>query len=126
MFSQATFLPVTMMLVSEARRIACENTPHIRKYGAWNRRNSCLWIPESWALEPGKQFKESGIPLTTESGIQVPLNLESSTLEPRIHSMESRIQDCLGFPYMGRENCRLVLFTATRDSERRLYSQDSA
>ena len=27
--------------------------------------------------------------------------------------MESRIQDCLGFPYMGRENSRLVLFTAT-------------
>ena len=41
MFSQATFLPVTMMLVSQARRIACENSPHVRKSGARNRRNSC-------------------------------------------------------------------------------------
>ena len=39
--SQATFLPVTMMLVSQARRIACENSPHVRKSGARNRRNSC-------------------------------------------------------------------------------------
>ena len=25
--------------------------------------NFCLWNPESWALESGKQLKESGIPL---------------------------------------------------------------
>ena len=29
--------------------------------------------------------------------------LESSTLNSRIHSAESRIQDCLGFLYMGRQ-----------------------
>ena len=30
-------------------------------------------------------------------------NPESTVLESGIHSMESRIQDCPGFPYMGRE-----------------------
>ena len=29
-------------------------------------------------------------------------NPESTVMESGIHSMESRIQDCPGFPYMGR------------------------
>ena len=44
--------------------------------------SSSFWNPESTVLESGIQYPESGI-----------------------HSMESRIQDCLGFPYMGRQNC---------------------
>ena len=47
-------------------------------------------------LESGIQLKESGIPPTigirTKTGIQ---NLES-----RIHGVESRFQDCLGFLYV--------------------------
>ena len=59
--------------------------------------------PESWAWESELQLKESGIPpkfgvrnpsfTDKESGIQF--------MEPRIHSLESRIHDCLGFSYMG-------------------------
>ena len=41
--------------------------------------SSSFWNPESTVLESGIQYTESGI-----------------------HSMESRIQDCPGFPYMGR------------------------
>ena len=41
--------------------------------------SSSFWNPESTVLETGIQYPESGI-----------------------HSMESRIQDCPGFPYMGR------------------------
>ena len=44
------------------------------------KKNLALfWNPESTVLESGNQYTESGI-----------------------HSMESRIQDCPGFPYMGR------------------------
>ena len=39
--------------------------------------SSTFWNPESTVLESGIQYPESGI-----------------------HSMESRIQDCPGFPYM--------------------------
>ena len=41
--------------------------------------SSSFWNPESTLLESGIQYPESGI-----------------------HCMESRIQDCPGFPYMGR------------------------
>ena len=60
-----------------------------------------LWNPESWALENGIQLKESGIPLTT--GIRNPNSTDKESsiqyLKFRIHSMESRIQDCLGLPF---------------------------
>ena len=41
--------------------------------------STSFWNPESTVLESGIQYSGSGI-----------------------HSMESRIQDCPGFPYMGR------------------------
>ena len=41
--------------------------------------STSFWNPESAALQSGIQYPGSGI-----------------------HSMESRIQDCPGFPYMGR------------------------
>ena len=41
--------------------------------------STSFWNPESTVLESGIQYPGSGI-----------------------HSMESRIQDCPGFPYMGR------------------------
>ena len=52
-----------------------------------------LWNPVSWALESRIQLKESGILLRI--GIKY--------LESGIHGMESRIQDCHGFPCM-RQN----------------------
>ena len=42
--------------------------------------STSFWNPESTVLESGIQYPGSGI-----------------------HSMESRIQDCPGFPYMGRQ-----------------------
>ena len=58
-----------------------------------NPGNFCFWNPESWTLESGIQFKESGIPLTI--GIRNP----NSTDKPSgIQYLESRIQDCLGIP----------------------------
>ena len=44
-----------------------------------NLESSPFWNPESTELESGIQYSESGI-----------------------HRVESRIQDCHGFPYMGR------------------------
>ena len=59
---------------------------NVRKFGLWNL--------ESWVLESGIQLKEFEIQvLLTNTGIQY--------LESRIHSVESRIEDC-PFPYMGR------------------------
>ena len=46
--------------------------------------STSFWNPESTALESGIQYPGSGI-----------------------QSMESRIQDCPGFPYMGRSLARL-------------------
>ena len=72
-----------------------------------NPGNVCLWIPESWALECGIQIVESGISLMI--GIRNPsLNDEESGIQ------NPRIQDCLGFPYLGRnvsstDSCRLFL-----------------
>ena len=52
-------------------------------------------LPESWALGSGIQLKESGIPITI--GIQNSSPTDKD-LESGIHCVESRIQDCLGFP----------------------------
>ena len=49
--------------------------------------STSFWNPESTVLESGIQYSGSGI-----------------------HSMESRIQDCPGFPYMGR--LRILLYKA--------------
>ena len=47
---------------------------------------------------------ESGIPLNIGIQIQVLLTktMQSRNLESAIRSLESRIQDCLEFPYIGR------------------------
>ena len=51
----------------------------------------------AWALEPGIQAKESGIPLTI--GIRNP---SSTDRESGMDGMESRIKDCLAFLYMAQ------------------------
>ena len=63
-----------------------------------------LWNPKSWAEESGIQLKDSGIQQRLGSGIQFALtkNPESSTWESGIQGVESRSQDCFGFPNMGR------------------------
>ena len=68
----------------------------------------CLWNPESsenlfvgnW--ESGIQLKKSGIPLTIKIRNPSSTNKESEIYCPEsgIHSVESRIQDCLAFPYI--------------------------
>ena len=55
--------------------------------------STSFWNPESTVLESGIQYPGSGI-----------------------HSMESRIQDCPGFPYMGR----LFLFVLFKNIGERL------
>ena len=69
--------------------------PEILACGIWNQGKFCLWSPESWALESAKQLKESGILLT--------LGIWESKFhwqKSRIHCVESRIQNCLEFPYI--------------------------
>ena len=51
-----------------------------------NLESSPFWNPESTELESGIQYSESGI-----------------------HRVESRIQDCHGFPYMGRKTEKITL-----------------
>ena len=55
-----------------------------------NLESSPFWNPESTELESGIQYPESGI-----------------------HRVESRIQDCHGFPYMGRFNVRMFICKGT-------------
>ena len=77
---------------------------HVRESGLWNPWNFCLWNPKSWALESGIQLKESGILLRI--GIQSKVPLEKTgikCLESGIHGLESRLQDCFGFPNMRRK-----------------------
>ena len=67
--------------------------------------NFSLWNLESWTLESGIQLKESGIPSTIEIPNPSPTEKESRIeyLESGIHGVESRIQTCLGFSYIGRQ-----------------------
>ena len=97
-----------------ARRLMAINTQYhqviIRKIfacGIKNPRKFCLWNLESRALESEIQLKETGIPLTI--GIQN----SSSTVKdwnpvpgirnPRRGIQYPRDQDCLGFPFTGRQ-----------------------
>ena len=81
-------------------------SPHVWESGYQNLGNFYLWNPESWALESGIQSCwNPGIPLTI--GIPNPSPTEndfesSSWNSESIHAVESRIQDCLRFPYIGR------------------------
>ena len=67
----------------------------------------CLRNPESWTLtiEMLNSAQESGNPL--QIGIRNPRSSDKESgiqyLESRIHGVESRIQDFLGFPFIGRK-----------------------
>ena len=82
----------------------------------WNRseiqvpltknQESSTWNPESWVWNPEYSSRNPESHLRLESEIQVPLTKKYGIqyLESGIHSVESRIQYCLQFPYMGRPN----------------------
>ena len=67
----------------------------------------CLRNPESWTLkiEILNSAQESGNPL--QIGIRNPRSSDKESgiqyLKSRIHGVESRIQDFLGFPFIGRK-----------------------
>ena len=78
-----------------------------------------LWNPESGKnlnVESGILGWESGIPLK-ESGIARTIKIQNPSFtdkytgiqyqESGIHGVESRIQDCPGFPYMGRHTAKV-------------------
>ena len=89
-------------------------SPHVIK-GFRNPGNLCLWNPESWALDSGIQLKESGILMTI--GIQNP---SSTDKQSGFQCLESRIQDYLECPYMGRVKAYLgqTLVTAEASIKR--------
>ena len=93
--------------------LSANRSPHVRESRFRNLGNFRTWNPESWALEPGKQLKESGIPqaigILNPSSTEKDLESGNWNPESRIHDVESRIQDCLGFLYMGR-NCSCTMF----------------
>ena len=73
--------------------------PHLREFGFWNQGIFSLWNPESWVLASGIKLKESGIPLNIDWNPESEFHWQRSG----IHDVESRIQYCLGFSYVGRD-----------------------
>ena len=65
----------------------------------------CKWNPESQALDCEIQLKESEIPLMIGIWILSSTEEESEVqyLETGIHSLESRIQDCVWLAYMSQK-----------------------
>ena len=103
-------------LLTIYNKMLTKASAHVRESGFWNPWNFCLWNLESWVLECGVQPNESGILLRIGVQSKVPLEKTGKKcLESGIHGLESRIQDCLGFPYMRRKaahvkNCRLRIY----------------
>ena len=103
-------------IIDDNYKMLKKASARVRESGFWNPWNFCLWNLESWVLECGVQLNESGILL--KIGVQSKVPLEKTgkkCLESGIHGLESRIQDCLGFPYMRRKaahvkNCRLRIY----------------
>ena len=110
--SRLFFIAFVLVLVASRRSCACSfaQSKEIRipksricllvESGIWH-----IFAVESRILGfgGGTQPNESGIPLT--SGIQNPNSTEESKfhfMKSGIHGVESRFQDCLGFPGMRR------------------------
>ena len=72
-------------------------TPRVKESRLRNLGNFYLWNPE-YVKEIQNPSNNDWNP---ESKFYQQI-LESSTLESGIHGVESRIQDCPGFPYMGQ------------------------
>ena len=70
-----------------------------------------MWKLGSWALQSGKQLKESGILLTIGIRIKDPLTKAGiQSLESEIEGVKSTIQECRRFPYIGRKISRIQNF----------------
>ena len=88
--------------------------------------NFCLWNPESWEFSSRK----SGIQLMI--GILNPSSTDKESriqyLQSRIYGVESRIQDCLGFLYMGQTrnqkliSCHSIYMHSKVHSLRHMYT----
>ena len=76
-----------MQIIVQRKRIR-----EIFACGIRNVVKFCLSDKESWVLESGIQLTKSGIPLTI-----------------RVRNPEPGIQDCLGFPNMGRKSASIDL-----------------
>ena len=103
-------------LPAECQKVSVNKSPRVRgsvlrnpDY-TWNGRNPCSTnlVPRVFKLlvrltkKPEDSGYEIDVPLTTNSEIQY--------LESGIDGEESRIQDCVAFPYMGEINIELILF----------------
>ena len=84
-------------------------SPHVRRESGFRNPGSFarkIWNPGD--LESGIQPNESRIPLTIGFRIQDPLiKAGLQYLESLIEGVESTIQECLGFPYIGRKISRI-------------------
>ena len=80
--------------------------------GIRNSRNLCFGNPESWALESPRNTAQGSRNVTNDWNSESKLHWERigiHYLESGIHGVESRILNCLGFPYMGETNELIIL-----------------
>ena len=86
-------------------QIAPHDVIRIPEYGIQENFACGIRNPELWNTEYSSRNPESYKGL--ESRIQVPLKkCAIKYLESGIYGVESRIQYCLGFPYMARIRCQ--------------------
>ena len=86
---------------------------YVRESGFWNPGNFSFWHQESEKCLPVESWIQDFGIRNLAQGIQNPVNdynpnpsstdndLEFIIYNSGIHGVESRIQDCLAFPYMG-------------------------
>ena len=79
----------------------------VKELGFRYSGNFCLWNPQSLALKSRIQLKKSGIPQKIGIQDQFPLT------KTGIHGVESRIQDCLEFPFKGRNVPAILALTGS-------------
>ena len=92
------------LLVNEpVKGFSCPMSPY-KVIRLRNPGNSCFWNQKSWNFKSVIQLKESRSPLAI--GIWNPSFTDKESvihyLESGIRNLESRILDCLVFPYKGR------------------------
>ena len=107
------------LLVNEfepVKGFSCPMSPY-KVIRLQNPGNSCFWNQKSWNLKSVIQLKESRILLAI--GIWNPGSTDKESvihyLESGIRNVESRIQDCLGFPYKGRFQYWYILNSSERN-----------
>ena len=96
-----TFLLWSASLDVKVPIIAC-GTRKLGNFSLWNPESLAAWNPQYHSRNPESNkrlLSRIQFPLT-KTGIQF--------LESRIYRVESRIQDCLGFPYIGRKSLSRV------------------